>query len=138
MAADGTQCKPLQVAKSTTLSASSSSINSSEKAPFPVVISAQHGKKMSAGNVPTGLVNLFETKDIKAECYIDKYHSQSGDPEFSFYILGKRHKFKGKSRWTYSELKGNQELIDSVVTTARPHQTVGELSKLRRQKNAQK
>ena len=138
MAADSNQCAPLKVVNNVTLSASSSSISSSEVAPYPLSISAQHGKTIGAGNVPMGLVNLFETKDVKSECFIDKYYSQSGEPEFSFYILGQRHKFKGKSRWTFNELKGNQELIDSVVAAVKPHQTMGELVRVSHQQSNDK
>ena len=123
-------CQPLMEGNTGTLSAGASAFDASKTMPFPLAIEAQPGEKYGVGNVPIGLVGLFENADVNTQCFIDKYASKSGLPEFSFYIMGEPHEFQGKTRWTLNELKGNDALLSDIARAAKAQQLVGSIAGL--------
>jgi hypothetical protein len=118
-------CRPLLTENGETLSGGGTSLTLSSTSPFPLVIDAKPGRNQGVGNIPEIFVNGAIAKNIDATCVVDKYVSNSGEPEYGFYVAGELiRNTTGKTHFSLSELQADKSIFQKALERAREAQII--------------
>ncbi|MBX2835174.1 MAG: hypothetical protein KTR28_09415 [Micavibrio sp.] len=119
---DSKECMPLYVnPNGVEVTAGATASYYSRQSPYVVGISASPGRSVGVGDVPKVLMSVLEDLNVKADCYVDKYISDSGQPEYSFHVGGRRyvHENSGKELFRLHELQIDKTILQGVIDSAR-------------------
>lgn len=113
-------CEPLKKINGVVLDSGASAFDHSLSKQYPASIAVKPGSDI--GNAPSVLTKILRAQNVEADCFIDKYVSESGKTQFSFYVAGSVIKHNGQEVFEIVELQEDTNILLTVIAEAKTAQ----------------